>query len=149
MKWWRDHHSSYHAFYLSNENSPSSFLMNLLAAKAYDELSVHTTYAETLSQWFSYLTHVIRNKETIMFKDFSHPKSDSDSWSVIDPVNPMNNIVSKWSDSMRNELADWFEKSSNHWNRVIRYQEDEEDKKCLDQLTEIFGNSFKNHCDTN
>ncbi len=148
MKWWRDNHSS-SSYTLSGDNSPSSFLMNLLAAHAYDKLSVKMTYAETLAEWFSYLAHVVRNKEAVLFNDYSKPVADKYKWSVIDPVNPENNIVGKWDDMKRNELADWLENSSNNWNRIIHFQEDNEDKKCLDQLVEIFGKSFKNHCDNN
>ncbi len=148
MKWWRDHHAN-NSYILGSDNSPSSFLMNLLAAHAYDVLSVKMTYAETLSAWFGYLANVVRKKEAVLFNDYSKPVADKDKWSVIDPVNPENNIVGKWDDMKRNELADWFEKSRDDWNRVIRFDLENQDKKSLDQLVSIFGNSFKNHCDNN
>ena len=147
LKWWRDH-QAVNSYYLNGDDSPPSFLINLLAAKAFDQLSVEKTYAETLAKWFGYLAHIVRSQENIIFNDFESPSSSSlYGWSVIDPVNPSNNVVSSWSSVKISELADWLERGRDNWNRVIRFDEDEEDSKSLDQLVNIFGNSFKNHCD--
>lgn len=148
LKWWRDNHAS-SSYTLGGDNAPPSFLMNLLAAKAYDQLSVQKTYAETLAQWFGYLAHLVRHKEPILFTDYNKPKAESFIWTVMDPVNLNNNIVQNWSDMKRNELADWLEKSRDDWSRVVRFDHEGEDNKSLDQLVSIFGNSFKNHCDNN
>jgi hypothetical protein len=148
MKWWRDSQAS-NSYTLGGDKAPSSFLMNMLAAHAYDKLSVKKTYAETLAQWFGYLAHNVRNKESILFADYANPVADEYTWSVIDPVNPENNIVSNWSEMKREELADWFEKSRDDWSRAISSDLNGKDKKSLDQLVSIFGNSFKNHCDNN
>ena len=146
LKWWRDYEAS-NSYYLSDDDSPSSFLMNLLAAKAFDELSVQKTYAETLAKWFGYLAHIVRNKQEVLFTDYSNPTKDNNFWTVMDPVNPVNNIVKNWSASEISELADWFEKGRDNWNRVIHFDLEGDEPKSLEQLTHVFGNSFKNHCD--
>ena len=147
LKWWRDFEAN-DSYYLGDDNSPPSFLINLLAAKAFDELSVEKTYAETLAKWFGYLAHVTRNKAPILFMDYNSPSKDVlANWTVKDPVNPDNNVVESWDNSKIDELASWFERGRDNWSRVIRFDLDGDDSKSLDHLVKIFGNSFKNHCD--
>ena len=147
LKWWREFRS-YNSFYLNGDDSPSSFLVNLLCAKAYDNLSVEDTYAETLAKWCGFIANVIRKREAVLFHDYSNPQINNTSiWSVIDPVNPENNIVKKITTSQLNELADWFENAYDEWSAVIQHDIDGEDSKALECLVNLFGNPFKNHCD--
>lgn len=147
LKWWRDFQGN-DSYYLGGNKVPSSFLINLLAAKAFDTLSVETTYAETLWKWSGYLGNQIRSKNTICFNDFNSGSiEESGVWSVIDPVTGDNNVTKNWTSIEVDELADWFDNSADNWNRVIRHHADNDDVKSLQYLVELFGNPFKNHCD--
>jgi hypothetical protein len=95
--------------------------------------------------WFGYLAHMVKAKEAILFNDYNTPSKDMTIWSVIDPVNPDNNVVKNWSSLKVNELASWLEDGRDNWSRIIRYDLEGEDSKSMDQLIELFGNSFKNH----
>jgi hypothetical protein len=145
LKWWKEFQAG-NSFYF-RDDPPPSFLISLLAAKAFDKLSVSESYAETLARWFGYLAHLIKSKELILFYDFNEPQNRSaDTWCVIDPVNESNNITKDWNQGKINELAEWFEIGRDIWNRVIHFDEDEDDSKSLDLLVQLFGNPFKNHC---
>lgn len=144
LKWWRDTQAN-GSYTLGGDDSPPSFLINLLSAKAFDELSVEKTYAETLAMWFGYLAHLVKTKEAILFTDYNSPTKDYTLWSVIDPVNPDNNVVKNWSSLKIDELVSWLEHGRDNWNRIIRYDLEGDDSKSMDQLVELFGNSFKNH----
>lgn len=153
MKWWKEFQTA-NSVHLDRDddadidNSPPSFLINLLCAKAYDRLSVEETYAETLAKWCGYLASLVSNRSPILFQDYNNPNPDStSSWSAIDPVNAKNNVVKKWSEDQLNEFVEWFEEARDEWARVIRFDEDGEDSKSLDALVNLFGNPFRNHCD--
>ncbi|CCH57629.1 hypothetical protein BN8_p06825 (plasmid) [Fibrisoma limi BUZ 3] len=148
MKWWRES-QSVDNYYFGNGNLPSSMLIDLLCAKAYDELSVCTTYAETLARWFSLLASLVKQRKPIFFSDVNtkQPADESAEWCVFDPVNPENNVVKKWGYGEVNELADWLAKGRDEWARAIRFNEDGEDSKSMDSMVRIFGNAFRNHCD--
>lgn len=148
LKWWRDIQSS-DGYYLSDDSSPPSIVIDLLCAAAYDKLGVYKTYGETISKWYSYLASLVRNRKAIVFTDYYRSaKVDSlATWSVLDPVNPENNITKNWNQNKVNELAEWFEKSRDTWARIIHFDEDEDNSKCLDELVILFGNAFKNHCE--
>jgi hypothetical protein len=144
FKWWRDSQAN-DSYTLGGDNSPSSFLINLLTAKAFDELSVKKTYAETLAMWFGYLAHMVRSREPILFSDYNTPIKDYNLWTVMDPVNLENNVVKNWDSLKIDELASWLEDGRDNWSRIIRYDLENDDSKSMEQLVEIFGNSFKNH----
>jgi len=147
LKWWRNHQAS-NARLLGGDDAPSSFLINLLAAKAYDEESVCETYAETLAQWSGYLAHLVNKKKPILFTDYNQPTTDTDAeWTVMDPVNATNNVVKKWGAWEIVELADWFSSARDEWSRIIQYNESGKDSDALKGLVKLFGNSFQNHCD--
>jgi hypothetical protein len=149
MKWWRDMLVNNKGYYLKDDNSPPSIVIDLLCAFAFDKLNVQKTYAETLSKWFSYLANIVRNKKPVFFTDnYTTPTIDASiTWTVLDPVNAENNITKNWGSSKVNELADWLEAGRDSWSKIIRLDEDKEDAKCLDELCELFGTSFKNHCE--
>jgi hypothetical protein len=153
LKWWKEFQSD-NSYYLGfnnltqANNAPPSILIDLLCALAFDRLGVKKTYGETLASWCGYLAHIVRNRTSIHFSDYyTSPKLDAgDLWIVLDPVNPENNIVKKWDSTKINELADWFENARDAWGRIIHFDEDNDDGKALEVLTELFGNPFKNHC---
>lgn len=63
LKWWRE-------VKLSDSNGTikdiPSFLLDLLAAKAYDKLGVDTTYPQTLANWFNYLASVAKSRGSLV-----------------------------------------------------------------------------------
>lgn len=145
MKWWRSH----------KEKSTGesivviSFLIDLLAAKAFDKCNIDDNYPQTLANWFSFLAHTIKNKETIWFADYyAQAKPDSSkSWNVLDPVMPDNNIVKKWSSWQVEELSDWFQEAAEIMNRAIVADIQGRDSDAMSQMKLIFGKIFESHCD--
>ncbi|OJJ19947.1 hypothetical protein BKI52_15835 [marine bacterium AO1-C] len=155
LKWWNSHHTSQSAVFSLTDNTKKevpSFVINLLAAKAYDEIDVCETYPETLFKWFGKLASLVRNSRPIFFNDYTKNLKEKDLddtilWSVIDPVTSDNVVTRKWDGAEIDELAQWLEESRDAMARAIRYDGDGEDAKSLEWLVKIFGNSFKNHCD--
>jgi hypothetical protein len=156
MKWWREFQANgSDAYYLKahedidKDKRPSSMLIELLCAKAFDELGVFKTHVETLSKWNAFLANQVKNKSTITFKDFnSNHKIDSKHlWTVLDPVTADNNIVKSWDKNKIDELASWFSSSRDSWRRIVRLTNDEEDNKCMEELVKLFGTPFKNNSD--
>lgn len=150
LKWWRYQKQSESSVFgndLDDEKVPS-FLINILSAFAYDECSVQTTYAETLAQWFSYLYHIVNQKQTIVFNDFikKHSLSDEHLWSVIDPMDDENNIVRNWKKVKINELSEWLSQGRDKMNQAIRHDQEGDDQLSLNCLVELFGNSITNQC---
>lgn len=146
MKWWRDF-KAVDSYHLGDKKAPSSFLINLLAAKAFDQLSVQKTYGETLAQWFGYLFNIVEHREPILFKDYNNPKEDQIAlWSVIDPVNKDNNVVAAWTATEIDELAEWLADSRDELNTALRHDSDGSDTKAVETMVNVFGKSFKNHC---
>ena len=145
LKWWREVRCAKGSYL----KEVPSFLVDLLCAKAFDELSVQTTYSQTMAEWFAYLAHAIRKRQPIAFSDFGKlPAIDTAvAWQVVDPVNPGNNIAKKFPSYEIDELAEWFETGRDIWNRVIAADLRNDDSRSLEQLVELFGNSFKNHCE--
>ncbi len=145
LKWWRKVKEIE-----TDENlCLPSFLINLLGAKAYDTCGDDTTYPQTLANWFSYLAHIVKNKETVWFKDYySTPKPDSyKPWNVLDPVMDENNIVKSWAGYQVDELADWLQEASEIMNRAIVADLQGRDADSLAQMQLLFGTIFSSHCD--
>src|SRR6185295_8617409 len=118
LKWWREVKVKESNGIISDV---PSFLIDLLAAKAHDQVGVSSTYPQTLANWFNYIASIIRRRETVWFNDYyKNPKLDSSHiWSVMDPVMPDNNIVKKWSGYQLDELANWFQQGSEIMNRAM------------------------------
>lgn len=145
LKWWRD---------VKQQNTNDiinlpSFLINLLAAKAYKECGVNNTYPQTLANWFSCLGHSVKLKETIWFDDYyKTPKpDDSKTWNVLDPVMPDNNIVKSWSGWQVQELADWLTEGAEIMNRAMVADMQGRDSDALTHMKSLFGTIFSSHCD--
>lgn len=145
LKWWRRVKEIE-----TNENlCLPSFLINLLGAKAYGTCGDDTTYPQTLANWFSYLAHVVKSRETIWFKDYySTPKPDNyKSWNVLDPVMADNNIVASWPGYQVDELAEWLQEASEIMNRAMVADLQGRDSDSLAQMQLLFGTIFSSHCD--
>jgi hypothetical protein len=158
MKWWREFQANKpEAYYLKADSDPekdkrpSSMLIELLCAKAFDEpeLGVKKTYADTLASWTGFLANQVKYRKAITFTDFTKdPKVDTTHlWSVLDPVTADNNIVKGWDNNKIDELADWLFDAKNTWQRIDKATRFEEDSKCLDELVKLFGNPFRNNSD--
>jgi hypothetical protein len=145
LKWWRSHKEQ-----ITNEIiTLPSFLVDMLAAKALEKAEINTTYAQTLANWFSYLEHTVRKKETIWFNDYyKTPKPDSTKpWNVLDPVMADNNVVNAWSGWQVDELADWLRDAAEIMNRAIVADLQGRDGDALEQMKLLFGKIFSSHCD--
>lgn len=145
LKWWRE-------VKLQETNGGitdiPSFLIDMLAAKAYDQLGVDTTYPQTLANWFNFLASIIRKRETVWFDDFhKSPCPDTTKpWNVLDPVMPGNNVVKNWAGYQIDELAKWFQEASETLNRAIVADLMGEDAESLEHLKLVFGKIFQSHC---
>jgi hypothetical protein len=142
MKWWRE-------FRVANAQTLTelpSFVVELLAAKAYDTQSVKETYAETLARWFAFLADVVAKRTPVIFTDFARPPATTvGAWSVLDPVNPENNAASKWTGYQIDELADWFATGRDSWGRALGADLRGNDAASLAALVEIFGTPILHH----
>jgi hypothetical protein len=144
VKWWREMRQS--------KSEVVSFVptivIDLLCAKAFDELGVAETYTETLNRWFGKMAHLVRQRKRVDFKDFgvAMTYSGNDPWVVLDPVNGENNVVPKaWGNLEREEIAGWFEDARDGMARVIAADTSGEESKARDELVEIFGSAVKDH----
>lgn len=150
VKWWRYHQQSLPGQFGNGDNDDKvpSFLLDLLCAKAYDQCSVQDTYAETLARWFSYLAHVVRNREEILFDDCitNHKQRTDAKWKVVDPMDDTNNVVKNWPDYKINQLAEWFENARDRTGQAIRHDREEDDQGSMNCLVQLFGNSINNQC---
>lgn len=156
MKWWREFLANgSDAYYLKadedieKDKRPSSMLIELLCAKAFDEESIQKTYADTLASWTAFLANQVKHRKAITFTDFTKdPKVDATHlWSVLDPVTADNNIVKSWDNNKIDELADWLFNAKDAWQRINKSTRFEEDSKCVDELVKLFGNPFRNNSD--
>ena len=125
MKWWRYQRQTESSIFGNDQDDKKvpSFLLSLLCAYAYDEESVHDTYADTLKRWFSFLANVVKNRKRVVFNDFirTHDIDESRNWIVIDPMDDSNNIVKNWGKDKIDELAEWFENGRDELMRATRY----------------------------
>lgn len=147
VKWWRYFRQEESGVFNNDSKSIPSFLIDLLCAKAFDVLSVQETYAHTISDWFGYLNHLIKNKQSVIFNEhYSKVEDISPSlWKVYDPINPKNNIVKKWTNIEILEFSSWFSKSHDDLNRAIAKDLNGDDSGSIDELVKVFGNPFKNN----
>ena len=147
IKWWRYFRQEESGVFDNDDKSIPSFLIDLLCAKAFDVLSVKETYAHTISDWFGYLNHIVKNKETILFTENYSKAEDEVSaiWKVYDPINPRNNITRNWTNYEIQEFASWFAQSHDDFNRAIARNIQGDDSASMTELAKIFGNPFKNN----
>jgi hypothetical protein len=145
LKWWREQKQQTTKEIIVLP----SFLVNLLAAKALEHCGVDTTYPQTLANWYSYLAHTVREKETIWFTDYyKTPQPDtSKAWNVLDPVMPDNNVIKSWAGWQVSELADWLMEAAELMNRAIVADLQGRDSDSLTHMQILFGKIFSSHCD--
>jgi hypothetical protein len=145
LKWWRKVKEIE-----TDENlCLSSFLINLLGAKAYATCGDDTTYPQTLANWFAYLAHLVKSRETIWFNDYyTSPKIDNyKPWNVLDPVMADNNIVGSWPGYQVDELAEWLQEAADIMNRAMVADLQGRHTDSLKEMQLLFGTIFSSHCD--
>jgi hypothetical protein len=142
-KWWRCFRQTQPA---SLTDVPS-FLLNLLFAHAFDVRGARQTYAETMADWFGHLARVVRKRISISFTDYGAAPvaATGVTWAVHDPVNPDNNVVSKWTGIMCDELAEWLEEARDAMYDAIAAFDDNRETDGLQSLMKIFGTAFTPH----
>jgi hypothetical protein len=143
LKWWR----CFREGEARTIKEVPSFLINLLAAHAFDQRGVRTTYGVTIADWFGFLARIVRKHEKIAFNDFTAAPSaaSSETWAVYDPINPDNNVVDRWSGVMCDELADWLEESRDAMYEAISAFDDERENDGLECLVRVFGAPIRHH----
>ncbi len=145
VKWWREVRQAESQIL---EDVPS-IIIDLLCAKAFDDLGVEETYPMTMARWFGRIASAVKQREAIGFRDYvSNPfaHGEGQKWAVVDPVNAENIVVpSAWGNMQIQELADWFAKSRDEWGRVLADDLASHDARSMQGLIAIFGNAFKHH----
>lgn len=144
FKWWREFRQSES----KQLSEVPTIVIDLVCANAFDNCQVQMTYAETLAQWFGWAAHVARKRQPIIFTDYSKPGQQpaTNPWTVLDPVNPDNNVVAAWSGWQVEEFTSWLEQARDQMNTAIRYDLAGENNDSLRCLIELFGSPFKHHC---
>jgi tRNA nucleotidyltransferase (CCA-adding enzyme) len=135
FKWWREVQCG------GNNDSYPTILIDLLSAYAYDRVGVCNTYTETLAQWFSLLANVVDKKTSIYFSDFatSTQHLSENVWSVIDPVNPENNIAGYLGNVEISVLAEWLSQARDDVLQAIAADNDDDESAAIEALTLVFG----------
>jgi hypothetical protein len=144
VKWWREMRQSESQVL----NEVPTILIDLLCAKAFDELGVDETYTETLSRWFGVIANVVRNRRRVRFGDFGATGEEvtGSLWTVLDPVNARNNVVpTSWKNVQIQELATWFEEARDAMARVIAADTAGDDSAVREELVALFGSAVKDH----
>ena len=144
VKWWREFQMTQGKII----TEIPSFLVELLCAKAFDEASVQTGYAETLVPWFDRIYSYAAQRRDVTFDDYGTPRPEriSAPWRVIDPVNTDNNAVpASWSGIQIDELRDWAASARDKLQQAIAFEMRGRDADAVALVAEIFGTSFKNH----
>lgn len=146
LKWWREFRMDRDK--RSIPNVPS-IVIDMLAAYAYDNKRVQPTYAETLRTWFDFLYTVVKKRQTIRFSDFPPPRgrrhAPPSAWSIIDPVDPENNLTHDWIDQHIDELADWLLRARDDMQHAIDLDRRDNHQESLHYLVRLFGPPFKQH----
>lgn len=142
LKWWRDFRQAES----SQLTSVPTFLVDLIAAGAYDRLKVETTYAQTLLRWFDWAHGAVTRRERISFKGYAPTMLHADPaapWSVLDPVNPKNNVAAGLLQQHLDELARWLHAGREGMQRAIDCDRKGHDTEALGHLAKVFGAPIK------
>jgi hypothetical protein len=149
VKWWREFRQD-ESHLLADV---PTIVLELLCAKAFDDLGVEETYTATLNGWFGRMASLVRRRVRIGFIDFtSAPLANGTDarWAVIDPVNPENNVLpAAWNDMHLDELSEWFETARDRWADLVAHELAGDDGASLKVLVDIFGTPFKHHTNLN
>lgn len=144
FKWWREFQATKGGCI---EEVPS-FLIELLCAKAFDEVSAGAKYPETLALWFDRIASYVQARTAITFDDFVAPDASkvAGAWKVVDPVNPENNAVPKgWGNIELTELAEWTSTGRDKVRQAIAFEIRGRDAEAVNLMSEVLGSSFANH----
>jgi hypothetical protein len=144
VKWWREYQITQSKIL----TEIPSFLVELLCAKAFDEASIQTGYAETLVTWLDKIYSYAAQRRDVTFSDYGTPRPEriSAPWRVIDPVNTDNNAVpASWGGIQIDELRDWASRARDKLQQAIAFEMRGRDADAVALVAEIFGSSFKNH----
>ena len=134
LKWWSQLRAA------GDELLPElpTFVLELLCAKAFDELGVGPSYTQTLLTWFELIGAITRERRSVRFDGQGAP--DSGRWAVIDPVTSSNNVVpSSWGDAQIDRLALWFEDAAATMRQVEQRDRWDDGKGALRELERLFG----------
>jgi hypothetical protein len=140
LKWWRCFRQTQDG----TDLAVPSFLVNLLAAHAFDIRGVRETYAETMADWFGHLARIVRKRIAVSFTDYTPAPALATgvAWAVHDPVNPDNNVVSKWTGIMCDELAEWLEEARDAMYDAISAFDDGRQTDGLESVVKVLGTPF-------
>jgi hypothetical protein len=147
LKWFRCYRLSLESGTLTDV---PSFLIILLAAHVFDARGVKATYGETLVDWFGHIARVIRQQQQVSFTDYARtvPPAQAGTWSVDDPANGDNNVVSKMTYLEIEELGDWFEEARDEMLNAMVAFEDDREGDGMEALATIFGNAIRHHSES-
>jgi hypothetical protein len=143
-KWWREYQITRSKIL----DYVPTFLIDLLCAKAFDEVSVQADYPATLQGWFDKIHSYAFNRTSVTFTDFTaaRPELVDAKWKVIDPVNPENNAVpQEWGGIKIDEFRDWARDARDKLQQAIAYDLRGRQAEALALMTDVLGPSFKNH----
>jgi Second Messenger Oligonucleotide or Dinucleotide Synthetase domain len=141
FKWWREVQCQ------GDVSLYNTMIIDLLCAHAFDNCGVETTYPATLAKWFGLLANVVRTRAPVYFSDFrawSRPPSFS-PWSVVDPVNPDNNVASQLGKLDVDTLASWLEDGRDALLQAISAALDEDETGAITALVPLFGGHIVNN----
>lgn len=124
-----------------------SFLINLLAAHAFDARGVRDSYPETIADWCGHLARVIRRREVVSFTDYNIAPTPAQNaqWWAYDPLNRENNVVATWTKLDIDEFAEWFEEARDNLYDAITAFAGDRDSDGLNAMSKVFGTSFLHH----
>lgn len=144
LKWWREYRVSQSKII----DEVPTFLILLLSAKTFDEMSVQATWPETLQTWFDKIHSYAARRADVTFRDHAaaRPEKITAAWKVIDPVNGENNVLpSSWSGIKIDEFRDWAREARDKIQQAIAYDMRERDTDAMALMVDVFGPAFKNH----
>ena len=144
VKWWRE----YQVTQSKLLDEVPTFLLDLLCAKAFDEVGIKDLYPDTLVTWFDKIQSYASSRADISFRDFATPRPEKidAKWKVIDPVNGENSAVPKfWGGIQIDEFRDWARVSRDNLQQAIACDMRGRDADALGLLGDVFGPAFKNH----
>lgn len=145
LKWWREYR-------VTNDrivDELPTIVIELLAAKVFDENSVGTTYTGTMQTWFEALARIIDQRERVAFTDFQVlPRTQGHRWEILDPVNPQNNVVpERWTERQIDQLATWCQEAAQNVRRAAHYEQQGDTNNMVHEFCQLFGSPFKHHSD--
>lgn len=143
FKWWREVVTG------GEVDRLPSIMIDLMCAYAFDRHGVGMTYPETMHRWFGFLAHAVGERHPIYFNDFvTWPAPPTGTgWSVIDPVNPENNIASRFSRLDVDQIFDWLSDGRDAWSHASVLDHEDDPQGALRALVGVLGNPILHHCE--